>query len=134
MFLGVALLMGADGGLFLPGLLILLVGVALLVRVLLKLTEASIDNPKTAPAGFKLDALKGISAMNQWVAGAIMGVLSLFGLFLYSRAADGMFATFGGLLFVFGLAVIVVLVHKATDYSAVHAPEPELPASSDQQA
>jgi F0F1-type ATP synthase assembly protein I len=58
-----------------------------------------------------------MSAMSQWVAGALMGVLSLLGLFLYSRAADGMFGLFGGLLFLFGLAVIIVLVHKATDYS-----------------
>ncbi len=116
--LGMMLVVGASGGLFLLGLLLLLVGVSLLVRLLLQLTETGLKRGGSKGSGFDLKGIAKMPAMSQWVAGAVMGVLSLFGLFLYSRAADGMFATFGGLLFLFGLGVIIVLVHKATDYSS----------------
>lgn len=115
--LGMMLVVGTSGGPFLLGLILLLAGVALLVRLLLQLTETGLNSTAAGGSGFNLKGLAKMPAMSQWVAGAVMGVLSLFGLFLYSRAADGMFATFGGLLFLFGLAVIIVLVHKATDYS-----------------
>lgn len=116
--LGMMLVVGASGGLFLLGLFLLLAGVSLLVRLLLQLTETGLKGGGSGGSGLNLEGIAKMPAMSQWVAGAVMGVLSLFGLFLYSRAADGMFATFGGLLFLFGLAVIIVLVHKATDYSS----------------
>ena len=52
--------------------------------------------------------------MSSFVTGAIMGVLSLFGLFLASRAGDGMFYLFGLLLFAFGLLFIFGLIHRHT--------------------
>ena len=121
--LGIYLVGDSTGGLFLLGVVLLVAGVALLVRLLLLLTEGSSEKgTPRARTGARssligLGAIKKIPAMSQWVAGAAMGLLSLFGLFLYGRAADGMFATFGGLLFLFGLAVIIVFVHNATDYS-----------------
>ena len=122
--LGIFLVGDSTGGLFLLGVVLLVAGVALLVRLLLLLTESGSEKggAPSARAGGRsrlidLGAIKKIPAMSQWVSGAAMGLLSLFGLFLYGRAADGMFATFGGLLFLFGLAVIIVFVHNATDYS-----------------
>lgn len=124
-----AILVGSGTGPFVVGLLVLLVGAGLAVRWLLQMTEAGGSSPEKGKsvaggaAGFSLDGLfsftgvNNMSAMSQWVAGGLMGALSLLGLFLYSRAADGMFGLFGGILFLFGLAVIVVFVHKATDYS-----------------
>ena len=135
--LGIFLVEGSQGGLFLLGVVLLVAGVSLLVRLLLLLTEG---RPQKAASGARtgtrsrlisLDAIKKIPAMSQWVSGAVMGLLSLFGLFLYGRAADGMFATFGGLLFLFGLAVIIVFVHKATDYSGANS-EDEAAKSSGQ--
>jgi hypothetical protein len=133
MLLG-AFLVSSGSGPFVVGLLVLLVGVGLIVRLLLALTE-SVGSGGGGAAGdarsgagfsagaglggfFNFTGVKFMSAMSQWVAGALMGALSLLGLFLYSRAADGMFGMFGGLLFLFGLAVIIVLVHQATDYSS----------------
>jgi hypothetical protein len=125
-----SILVGSGTGPFVLGLLVLLVGVGLIVRLLLQLTESAGSRTAGAAKGsadasrgsafdgfFNFTGVNNMSAMSQWVAGALMGVLSLLGLFLYSRAADGMFGLFGGLLFLFGLAVIIVLVHKATDYS-----------------
>ena len=123
-----AILVGSGTGPFAVGLLVLLVGVGLIVRQLLQLTEGGRGPAKgKSPAGgsagvslggiFNFTGVGSMSAMSQWVAGGLMGALSLLGLFLYSRATDGMFGLFGGLLFLFGLAVIIVLVHKATDYS-----------------
>jgi hypothetical protein len=119
------ILLGRGGGLFLLGLLALLGGAGLVVSVLLRATEAAIDGGgREDPAGtsashglLNLEGVKRMSAMSQWTAGFLMGVIALVGLFLYSRADDGMFAAFGGLLFLFGLAVIIVFVHQATDYS-----------------
>jgi hypothetical protein len=45
-----------------------------------------------------------------------MGVLSLVGLFLASRAEDQMFYLFGIALFVFGVFVIFGLIHKSTGH------------------
>lgn len=121
--LGIFLVGDSTGGLFLLGVVLLVAGISLLVRLLLLLTETRIEQGSsktrtgTRSRLISLDAIKKIPAMSQWVSGAVMGLLSIFGLFLYGRATDGMFATFGGLLFLFGLAVIVVFVHKATDYS-----------------
>jgi len=61
--------------------------------------------------------------MAQWIFGALMGILSLFGLLLASRAEDGMFSVFGWLLFVFGLVIIFVLIHRATDPERLQDPE-----------
>lgn len=125
-----SILVGSGTGPFVLGLLVLLVGVGLTVRLLLQLTESAGSRTAGAAKGgagssrgsaldgfFNFTGVNNMSAMSQWVAGGLMGVLSLLGLFLFSRAADGMFGLFGGLLFLFGLAVIIVLVHKATDYS-----------------
>lgn len=49
-----------------------------------------------------------------FIVGAIMGVISLLGLFLASRAVDGMFYVFGLLLFLFGVAFIFTLIAKNT--------------------
>lgn len=123
--LGIMLVGSSTGVLFLLGVVLLVAGVGLLVRLLLQLIEggAGSGTPSSRShgrgLGISLDAIKKIPSMSQWVAGAVMGLLSLFGLFLYGRAGDGMFATFGGLLFLFGLVVIIVFVHNATDYSSV---------------
>lgn len=135
-----SILIGQDGGLLLVGLVVLLAGVALVVRTLLGMAEASVgtsrqDRPAATGPGTLaiLEGVKHMSTANQWIAGALMGVLALFGLFLFSRAGDGMFALFGGLLFLFGLAAIVVFVHQATDYSSAEAPaeETESPATEE---
>jgi hypothetical protein len=121
-----SILLGREGGLFLLGLVALLAGVGLVVRALLQLTGTT-----TATAGssqsqadirprnglLNLEGIKKMSPMSQWIAGFLMGLIALLGLFLFSRAGDGMFALFGGLLFLFGIAVIVVFVHQATDYT-----------------
>ena len=52
--------------------------------------------------------------MCQWIIGAIMGFLSLFGLFLAGNAHDGMFAFFGFMLCAFGLIAIFTMIHRAT--------------------
>lgn len=59
-----------------------------------------------------------MSNLGAWLAGALMVVLALLGLLVMSRAVDPMFGFFGLLLFLFGVAVVVVMVHKATDHSA----------------
>ena len=46
-----------------------------------------------------------------------MTFFCLLGLFLASRAEDGMFSFFGYLLFAFGLITILIKVHKATAHS-----------------
>lgn len=126
-----SILLGRGSGLFLLGLIAVLAGTGLVVNALLRATEASIESGgaereagRMAGSGLlNFEGVKRMSAMGQWTAGFMMGVIALIGLFLYSRAADGMFAAFGGLLFLFGLAVIIVFVHQATDYSkpAEHA-------------
>jgi hypothetical protein len=52
--------------------------------------------------------------MAAFVVGAIMGVIALLGLFLASRAHDGMFYVFGLLLFLFGVVFIFSLIAKHT--------------------
>ncbi len=123
---GSILLVGGTGP-FLVGLVVLLAGVGFVVHLLLRLTgggpgraaEATSEAVANATGTrfFAITGMNDMSAMSQWVAGGLAGVLALAGLFLYSRASDGMFGVFGGLLFLFGLAVVIVLVHKATDYS-----------------
>jgi hypothetical protein len=142
-----SILVGSGTGPFVLGLVVLLVGVGLIVRLLLQLTESA--GTRTAGAAkhnagsstgsalggfFNITGMSNMSAMSQWAAGALMGALSLLGLFLYSRADDGMFGLFGGLLFLFGLAVIVVFVHKATDYSTEAHDEAADENNSDQAA
>ncbi len=48
--------------------------------------------------------------MGNWVLGVLMGLLSVFGLFIASRAADALFAFFGYLLFLFGVVMIFTLI------------------------
>jgi hypothetical protein len=121
-----SVLVGSGTGPFVLGLLILLVGVGLIVHLLLQATEGSTGRPAAQGSGtpraglgdlLKFTGVRSMSEMSRWVAGACMGALSLLGLFLYSRATDSMFGLFGGLLFLFGIAVIIVFVHQATDYS-----------------
>lgn len=124
-----AVIIGGGQGSFVLGLLALLAGVGLVVRQLLQVAAGGHDQARPAAGRsgaaatpsfgglFNFTGVKNMSPMSQWVAGGLMAALSLVGLFLYSRATDGMFGLFGGILFFFGLAVVVVLVHKATDYS-----------------
>lgn len=60
--------------------------------------------------------MHGTSPMGTWIFGVIMGLLSLFGLFLASRAHDGMLYAFGLLLFVFGVGFIFELIRRHTTY------------------
>ena len=142
-----SVLLGSGTGPFIFGLLVLLVGVGLVVRLLLQLTESGGAGSAAAGAAaagaaasaglaglFDLSGVKNMPSLNRWVAGGLMAVLSLIGLFLYSRAADGMFGLFGALLFFFGLAVIIVFVHQATDYSHEHHPTSDDQRSADQRA
>jgi hypothetical protein len=46
-----------------------------------------------------------------------MGILALIGLLLASNAHDGMFYTFGLLLFLFGVAFIFGLIHRNTGHA-----------------
>ena len=137
-----SILLGREGGLFLLGFVALLAGAGLVVRALLQLTgtttaeagssQSHVDNHPRSGL-LNLEGIKRMSPMSQWIAGFLMGLIALLGLFLFSRAGDGMFALFGGLLFCFGIAVIAVFVHQATDYStpashtaeeSANAPEP----------
>ena len=52
--------------------------------------------------------------MGNWVAGAFLGLLSLFGLVMASRAHDDSFYVVGLLIFLFGIALIFGLVMRAT--------------------
>ncbi len=124
-----AFLLAQGAAPFALGLLVLLAGTVLVVHTLLKATSGEGGTSERRGAGragsgplLDLSGISKLSMVNQWIAGAMMGVLSLIGLFLYSRAGDGMFALFGGILFFFGLAVIVVFVHRATDYSTPAEP------------
>ena len=67
-----------------------------------------------------------MSSASGWAAGVAMAILALLGLFCASRAVDPMFAVFGGLLFGFGLAAIVAIVHQATAF----VPTEEAPAAT----
>jgi hypothetical protein len=133
-----SILIGNGGGLLLVGLIALLAGVTLVVRTLLGMAEASVDGGGKDHSGastrlgplVNLEGVKHMSTANQWIAGILMGVLALLGLFLFSRAGDGMFALFGGVLFLFGLGAIVVFVHQATDYSSPVAPADEVEAAA----
>lgn len=135
-------LLASGTGPFVLGLLALIIGVGLVVHLLLRRTEASTERSSAAAAGpslgaglaglFDFSGLKGMTGTNQWVAGGMSGVLSLVGLFLYSRATDGMFGLFGAILFFFGLAVVIVLVHQATDYSHEHHTKHDDETPSDQ--
>jgi hypothetical protein len=54
--------------------------------------------------------------MGEWVFGVLMGLLSLAGLFLASRAHDQMLYAAGFLLAGFGLAFIFWLIAKNTGH------------------
>gem|GEM_PF-1918658 len=140
-----AYLLNSGTGPFILGLIVLIVGIGLVVHLLLSTTEADGKGDSGATGGaasgsglaglagmFDFSGVRNLPAMNRWVAGALMGVLSMVGLFLYSRASDGMFGLFGALLFFFGLAVIIVFVHQATDYSHEHHSKSDEDSPSDQ--
>jgi hypothetical protein len=55
-------------------------------------------------------------SMSQWIFAGIMGLLSLFGLFLASRAHDQMLSVAGFLLFAFGVGFIFWLIAKNTGH------------------
>lgn len=59
--------------------------------------------------------VNGSDEIGSWVVGVLMGLLSLFGLFLASRAEDRVFEWFGLLVFLCGVAVIFALIRKATE-------------------
>lgn len=143
-----SVLLGSGTGPFILGLLVLLVGVGLVVRLLLQLTEGGGAGGSAATAGaaaagaaaagaglarlLDFSKVKNMPSLSRWVGGGLMALLSLVGLFLYSRATDGMFGLFGALLFFFGLAVVIVFVHQATDYSHEHHPKSDDHGPSDQ--
>jgi hypothetical protein len=52
--------------------------------------------------------------VGNWVAGAFLGLLSLFGLLMASRAHDNSFYVVGLLIFLLGVALIFSLVVRAT--------------------
>jgi hypothetical protein len=58
--------------------------------------------------------------MASFVTGAIMGLLSIIGLLLASRAHDGTFYVFGLLLFLFGVLFVFALIHRHTGHPARH--------------
>ena len=45
-----------------------------------------------------------------WITGALMGLISLFGLILARLAVDGAFHFFGLLLFLFGVLMVFALI------------------------
>ncbi len=53
--------------------------------------------------------------MDKFIFGAVMGVLSLLGLVMASRAEDSIFYATGLVFFVFGVATISWLIHKSTE-------------------
>jgi hypothetical protein len=55
------------------------------------------------------------------IFGALMGVLSLLGLFVASRAHDPMIYAVGFLLFAFGIAFIFSLIAKHTGHPTKQA-------------
>jgi hypothetical protein len=56
--------------------------------------------------------------MGTWAFGVIMGLVSLIGLFMASRAVDGMFYTVGLLIFLFGVLFIFALIHRHTGHAS----------------
>lgn len=64
-------------------------------------------------------AREGNDEMGQYVFGVLMGVLSLVGLFLASRAHDQMLYIAGLLIFALGIGFIFWLIARNTG----HAPE-----------
>lgn len=51
-----------------------------------------------------------------WITGALMGLISLFGLILARLAVDGAFHFFGVLLFLFGVLMIFGLIAKTVGH------------------
>jgi len=126
-------LMRQDGAFVLLGAIAVAAGVAGIAGQLLRLSGDDRQRPQTGPARAARNAIgflevSKMSSLGQWAAGTAMGVLALLGLFLVSRSADGMFTVFGSLLFLFGIAAIVVLVHRATDYRHAAAADDDQPA------
>ena len=55
-----------------------------------------------------------------FIFGVIMGLISLFGLFLASRAEDQMFSILGYMFFLIGVGLIFVLIHRNTGQPTKH--------------
>jgi hypothetical protein len=55
--------------------------------------------------------------MGTWIFGVVMALLSMMGLFIASRAHDGMLSVVGFLLTAFGLAFIFWLIAKNTGHA-----------------
>ena len=55
--------------------------------------------------------------MGSWIFGVVMALLSMVGLFIASRAHDGMLSVVGFLLTAFGLAFIFWLIAKNTGHA-----------------
>lgn len=55
-----------------------------------------------------------MSATGAWVLGGVMGLISLVGLFMASRAHDDMFYIVGLLLFLFGVLFNFGLIRRCT--------------------
>ena len=60
-----------------------------------------------------------MEGIGTWVLGGVMGLLSLLGLIMASRAADGMFYATGLLFFLFGVLFIFFLIAR----NVGHPPE-----------
>ena len=59
--------------------------------------------------------------MGPWIFGVVMALLSMFGLFMASRAHDPMLSVVGFLLFAFGVAFIFWLIAKNTGHPTKQA-------------
>ena len=60
------------------------------------------------------EACVEMNALSAWILGVIMGLVSLFGLFLASNAVDQAFYWTGLLFFIFGVLFIFALIGRRT--------------------
>ena len=58
--------------------------------------------------------------MGEWIFGVVMALLSMIGLFMASRAHDGVLEWAGYLLTAFGLAFVFWLIARNTGHPAHH--------------
>ncbi|HYD32306.1 MAG TPA: hypothetical protein VEB64_15800 [Azospirillaceae bacterium] len=56
-----------------------------------------------------------MSNTGRWIAGGVLGLTALLGLFLASRAADEEFYFLGWFLFISGVVLIFVLIKRSHD-------------------
>ncbi len=57
---------------------------------------------------------EGGAEMRDWIVGAVMGAIALFGLMLASQAHEGAFYWFGLALFALGVIAIFGMILRAT--------------------